>query len=87
MLIRMRTTLNLRDDLVIRAKHLAIERQTTLSAIIEQALRELLAFQDAVDEVDLPSVDGGGFPEGYPFGGSEGKILSFLESLHEPVRR
>jgi len=39
MLICMRTTLNLNDDLVRDAKRLAAERGTTLTALMEDALR------------------------------------------------
>lgn len=39
----MRTTLNLNEQLVRRAKKVAAERGTTLTAIIEDALREKLA--------------------------------------------
>jgi hypothetical protein len=39
----MRTTLDLDDDLVRKAKRRAADQGTTLTAVIEQALRELLA--------------------------------------------
>jgi hypothetical protein len=39
----MRTTINLPDDLVARAKMVAAESRTTLTAIIESSLRETLA--------------------------------------------
>ena len=39
----MRTTLVLNDKLVIEAKRLAAERRTTLSEIVNEALRERLA--------------------------------------------
>jgi hypothetical protein len=35
----MRTTLDLDDDLLIEAKRLAAERRTTLTAVLEDALR------------------------------------------------
>lgn len=38
----MRTTLNLNDDLARRAKKAAADRGTTLTALIEDALREKL---------------------------------------------
>lgn len=43
MLLHMRTTINLPDSLVARAKRLAAESRTTLTAIIESSLRETLA--------------------------------------------
>jgi hypothetical protein len=39
----MRTTLDLRDDFLLRAKKLAAERNMTLTAIVEDALGALLA--------------------------------------------
>lgn len=43
MFCHMRTTLRLDDQLLERAKKLAAERRTTLTAIFEEALREKLA--------------------------------------------
>ncbi len=40
--ICMRTTLNLNDDLLRRAKVLAAETHRTLTAVLEDALREVL---------------------------------------------
>ena len=42
MLIRMRTTLVLDDNLVRRAKRRAVERSQTLSDVVNEALREAL---------------------------------------------
>jgi Arc/MetJ family transcription regulator len=39
----MRTTIRLDDDLLARAKRAAVERGTTLTALIEDALRRALA--------------------------------------------
>lgn len=39
----MRTTINLPDDLLAQLKKLAAESRTTVTAIIEEALRERLA--------------------------------------------
>jgi hypothetical protein len=39
----MRTTINLPDDLLRQAKKEAVERGTTLTALIETAVREVLA--------------------------------------------
>ena len=39
----MRTTIHLPDDLLVQAKKLALESDTTLTALIEEALRERLA--------------------------------------------
>ncbi len=43
MLKHMRTTINLPDDLILQAKKAALEADTTLTEIIEDALREALA--------------------------------------------
>jgi hypothetical protein len=43
MLKHMRTTINLPDDLVLRAKKAALEGDTTLTEFIANALRESLA--------------------------------------------
>jgi hypothetical protein len=39
----MRTTIHLPDELIARAKQKAAERRSTLTAVIEEALREALA--------------------------------------------
>jgi hypothetical protein len=39
----MRTTLNLDDQILAQAKHQALEENTTLAQLIENALRESLA--------------------------------------------
>ena len=41
-LLGMRTTVRMEDDLLRQAKELAARRNTTLTAILEQALREWL---------------------------------------------
>lgn len=43
----MRTTIRLDDDLLTRAKRAALERGTTLTALIEDALRRALAPADS----------------------------------------
>lgn len=42
-LSHMKTTLNLDDEILIRAKQLAAERHMTLTSFVENALREALA--------------------------------------------
>lgn len=58
MLRCMRTTIRLDDDLLAAAKRRANEHGTTLTQVIEDALREALAREPAVPEewVSLPSV-------------------------------
>ncbi len=43
----MRTTLNVPDHLIVAAKQLAAERRTTLTAIIQESLRNFLAEERA----------------------------------------
>lgn len=84
MLFCMRTTLDLEDDLMIRAKHLAVEKRTTLTALMEAALRDLLEREREDQEYDLPTV-GGELPPGFPIHGSLSKMETFLESLDDPT--
>lgn len=85
MLLCMRTTLNLDDELVREAKILAIRRHTTLTALIEQALREATCDPDGSEPqvIHLPVVDGGGFPDGFPFR-SGAAMIEFLEGPSAP---
>lgn len=69
MVICMRTTLNLDDDLLRDAKRLAIERGTTLTALIEDALRIVVRRTERPERrrrVRLPTfgVPGEGFMPG-----------------------
>lgn len=87
----MRTTLNIDDQLVRRAKIVAIETHRTLSAMVESGLREIL---DCSSEAPSPSLgsdpygnglpfptwDGGGFPEGFDTS-STSAMIEFLEKL------
>lgn len=49
MLICMRTTLNLNDDLVQQAKQRAVNENSTLTSVIEDALRRLLSGSRALE--------------------------------------
>jgi Arc/MetJ family transcription regulator len=62
----MRTTIRLDDDLLARAKRAAAERGTTLTALIEDALRRTLAPRSASDRSrpPLPTVRGDGLQAG-----------------------
>ena len=64
----MRTTVRMEDDLLRRAKEIAARRETTLTAILEEALREWLDRQKRSrrrPRVDLPvSRSGGGLLPG-----------------------
>ena len=58
--ICMRTTLDLNDTLVRRAKALAAERGTSLTQLIEEALREKLVRPTRRTRVKLPTFRGRG---------------------------
>ncbi len=56
MLICMRTTLNIDDTLLTDAKILAVRRRTTLTALVERGLREVLAEEPIASpaRIELP---------------------------------
>lgn len=61
MVFHMKTTLNIDDGVMVRLREEAARRGTTLSALVEAALRLLL--EQAPSRADLPalpSFDGGG---------------------------
>lgn len=61
----MRTTLNLDDQLLISAKHRAIEESVSLARVIENALRESLAKSSAKREtIRLITASGPGVKPG-----------------------
>lgn len=62
----MRTTIRLDDDLLRRAKRAAVERGTTLTALIEDALRRVLVaeVQPRHAAVSLPTFRGDGLQPG-----------------------
>lgn len=62
MVLWVKTTLNLDDGLMARLKAAAARRRTTMSALVETALRRFLR-EKALDRTqlpELPSFDGGG---------------------------
>ena len=62
MLFCMRTTLNLNDDLMTAVKTAAVQRGTTMTVIVEEALYDALARQgegpQSAFELELPTVKG-----------------------------
>ncbi|MCP5116377.1 MAG: DUF2191 domain-containing protein [bacterium] len=63
----MRTTVRIEDSLLIEGKKFAAESNTTLTAIIEEALREKLArrlSRKRRARVNLPTVGGNGLQPG-----------------------
>lgn len=64
----MRTTVSIDDDLLDRAKELAVRRRTALSSLVEDGLRVLLARSENAEEpaaaVELPVYGGSGLQPG-----------------------
>jgi hypothetical protein len=62
----MRTTIHLPDDLLAQAKRAALESGTTLTAVIEEALRERLARRgrSVTAPVELTTFGGSGLQPG-----------------------
>ncbi|THB65434.1 MAG: hypothetical protein D6B26_03810 [Spirochaetaceae bacterium] len=59
MLFCMRITLNLPDDLVAQAKHVALVRKTTLTAIIIRGLKFCLKQDQQTEALPVSSAAGG----------------------------
>lgn len=81
----MRTTIRLDDDLLRRAKRAALERGTTLTAVIEDALRRALAPEpgDRPRSVSLPTFRGDGLQPGVDLDDT----ASLLDLIDEPDAR
>ena len=61
----MRTTLNLDDQLLVAAKHRAVEQSVSLACVIESALRDSLAKPQAKrNKIRLVTVSGAGVKPG-----------------------
>lgn len=62
MVNHMKTTLNLDDEVMIRLKQEAARRRTTISELVETALRRMLNQEHAASQTlsPLPTFDGGG---------------------------
>ncbi len=59
----MRTTVELPDDLLKRAKREALERGSTLKHLIIRGLEEVLGGPELLDATHLPSPDAGRLPK------------------------
>jgi hypothetical protein len=82
MLFCMRTTLNLDDDLVRAAKNKALHAGTTLTSVIEEALRAALAEREVgvpLERYEVPVISTGGLMPGVDLDDSAG-LLEILES-------
>lgn len=77
----MRTTIRLDDELLSEAKQLAARSNRTLTAVIEDALRQMLARQEQVKTrppVQLTTVDGNGLLPGIDLDNSAA-LLELME--------
>jgi Arc/MetJ family transcription regulator len=81
----MRTTIRLDDDLLAKAKRAAIERGTTLTAVIEEALRLALApgHAEPRERLELRTFRGDGLRPGVDLDDT----ASLLDVMDEPVAR
>jgi hypothetical protein len=81
----MRTTIRLDDDLLAKAKRAAVERGTTLTAVIEDALRRALAPSPSArrEPFSLPTFRGDGLRPGVDLDDT----ASLLDVMDEPLAR
>ncbi|MCA9945906.1 MAG: ribbon-helix-helix protein, CopG family [Anaerolineales bacterium] len=83
----MRTTIRLDDQLLKKTKQLAAKTGKTLTAVIEDALRETLARQKENDQrepVKLPIFQGQGLQAGVDLDDSAA-LLELMESADDPA--
>ena len=83
----MRTTVRLQDELLREARCIAAEEQKTLTAIIEQALREMVARrkqQRNRPRVFLPTYPGWGLRPGIDLDQTAG-VLDLLDEADAPA--
>ena len=87
MLCCMRTTIRIDDQLLKETKQLAAKTGKTLTAIIEDALRETLARQEEGQQrvtVKLPVVEGKGLQAGVDLDDSAA-LLELMENANDPA--
>jgi hypothetical protein len=85
----MRTTINLPDDLVLRAKKAALEADTTLTEFFANALREALAKPSkkaSRKEFKIITSGRGGVRPGVDLDNSA-ELLDIMDGLLDPDRR
>jgi hypothetical protein len=89
MLVCMRTTINLPDELIQQAKRAALEADTTLTEIIGNALRESLAKprrRTTRKETKLITYGKGGVQPGVDLDDTSA-LLDLMDGLDDPNRR
>jgi hypothetical protein len=82
-----RTTIRLDDDVLAQAKELAGRTNRTLAAVIEDALREVIARQDeqqSARPLDLPTYGGGWVRPGVDIDNSAA-LLDIMEAADDPA--
>jgi predicted transcriptional regulator len=83
-----RTTIRLDDHLLAEVKELAIRSNRTLTAVIEDALREVIARQDqqggAGEQAELPTYAGGWVRAGVDIDDSAA-LLDVMEGPNDPA--
>ena len=85
----MRTTIRLDDELLTRTKELAAATGRSLTGVIEDALREMLARRSLAAErlpVRLPTFAGKGLQPGVDLDDSAA-LLDFMDGFDGPPRR
>ncbi|MGB5550940.1 MAG: type II toxin-antitoxin system VapB family antitoxin [Thermoanaerobaculia bacterium] len=83
----MRTTVRLDDDLLREAKRHAAEKGMTLTALLDQALREILASRARTpepDRIELPSFKGRGLQPGVHLDDAAA-LLDLMDRDDDPV--
>ncbi|MFZ5472282.1 MAG: CopG family transcriptional regulator [Myxococcota bacterium] len=83
----MRTTIRLDDHLLRSAKKAAAERGVTLTSLIEDALREVLARQsrpEPGEALSLPVFHGDGVRPGVDLD-STSSLLDLMDEAHDPA--
>jgi hypothetical protein len=83
----MRTTIRLDDDLLVEVKQIAARSDKTLTSVVEDALREMLARQQKTKDrspVRLTTVSGGGLQPGVDLDDSAA-LLSLMEEFSDPA--
>lgn len=89
MLKHMRTTINLPDDLILQAKKAALESGTTLTGIIENALRESLAGKSRKKtnrNIRIIASGRGGLQPGVDLDDTSA-LLDIMDGIDDPNRR
>jgi hypothetical protein len=89
MFLCMRTTIDIPDDLLAKAKRIAAESKRPLRAVIEDALREALTrrrHSAKCAPVSLPTFHGGGLQPGVDLDDTA-SLLDLMDAAGDPRRR